>query len=110
MGQRKRRRRASSAASSSANTLAVNGRGSSLQPSLDEPNDKKSKFNKRYKTATTSKEDVLRMLSYHPLPVRLIRETEKQMKSWTSAVYNHFEPPSIIEENDEVTYIFVCKK
>jgi hypothetical protein len=40
----------------------------------------------------------------------LIISTEKQMKTWSSAVYTHFKAPTIIEENGEVTYVFVCKK
>jgi hypothetical protein len=67
MGQHKQWRWASSVASSSTDILAAGSRGSSPQPSLDEPNDKKSKFDKRYKNATTSNEDVLRMLLYLPL-------------------------------------------
>ncbi|KIM75183.1 hypothetical protein PILCRDRAFT_47678, partial [Piloderma croceum F 1598] len=33
-----------------------------------------------------------------------------QLKSWTSAVYSHFKPPSITQEDGKVTYTFVCKK
>jgi hypothetical protein len=61
MGQRKRQRRASSTASSLAGITGLGSTASSPQPSIDEPSDKKSKFEKRYKTATSSNEDVLRM-------------------------------------------------
>ena len=110
MSQRKRRRRASSVASSSAGITGVGSTASSSQPSVDEPSDKKSKFEKRYKTATSSKEDVLRMSWHHLITMTLTRKIEKQMKSWTSSVYAHFSPPSIMEEDGEVTYDFVCKK
>jgi hypothetical protein len=59
---RKRGRRASSAASSSPGITATRSAASSPQPSIDEPTDKKSKFEKRYKTATKSNEDVLGIL------------------------------------------------
>ena len=35
--------------------------------------------------------------------------TEKQMESWTLAVYSHYKlPPTIIEVNSEVKYQFIC--
>jgi hypothetical protein len=34
---------------------------------------------------------------------------QMQMKSWTSKVYDHYKRPTILEEDGEVTYIFVCK-
>lgn len=60
--------------------------------------------------ATSSKEDVLCMPGHHLVTMILTRKIEKQMKSWTSSVYAHFSLPSIIEEDGEVTYVFVCKK
>lgn len=70
MGQHKWWWQASSVALSSADILAASSWGSSPQPSLEEPNDKKSKFDKWYKTTTTSNEDVLCMLSYLPLLIQ----------------------------------------
>ncbi|KIM72665.1 hypothetical protein PILCRDRAFT_15923 [Piloderma croceum F 1598] len=97
---RKQGRRASSAASaasSSPDITATGSTASSPPPNTSltgtEPTDKKSRFEQRFKTATTSNEDVL----------------QKQLKSWTSAIYRHFQPPSITQEDGEVTYMFVCK-
>src|ERR1700683_1980282 len=66
---RKRGRRASSAASatsSSPDITATGSTASSPPPNTSltgtEPTDKKSRFEKRFKTATTSNEDVLRKL------------------------------------------------
>jgi len=58
MGQRKRYRRASSAVSSVDLTGALSP-ASSPPPTVDDPCSKKSKFEKRFNTATTSNEDVL---------------------------------------------------
>lgn len=38
------------------------------------------------------------------------QKSRKQIKSWTSFVYAHFCPPSIVEEDGKVTYVFVCKR
>jgi hypothetical protein len=61
MHKRKQWQHVSSAASSSAGITGVGSTASSPQPSVDEPTDKKSKFEKWYKTVISSNEDVLSM-------------------------------------------------
>ena len=107
MGQCKQWQCASSAASSSAGITGVGSTASSPQPSVDEPTDKKSKFEKRYKTAISLNEDVICMYWCYLITTSLTRNLEKQMKLWTS---QHFNVPSIMEEDGEVTYTFICKK
>jgi hypothetical protein len=112
MAQRKRYRRASSAVSS------VDLTGTSLASSpppaaqaADDPCSKKAKFEKRFDTANNSNEDILRKsLSVYLFMTTLTGKTEKQLDSWSSKFYSHYHRPSIVEENGEVTYVFVCKK
>ncbi|KAI0000332.1 hypothetical protein BJV77DRAFT_1147171 [Russula vinacea] len=102
MGQQKRYRHTSSAASS-ADLANLHSSASSPLPTsspppfspprpVNDPCSKKAKFKRQFKTAMSSNE-----------------KAEKQMKLWTSSVYAHFCPPSIVEEDGKVTYVFVCK-
>ena len=73
---------------------------------------KKSKFEKRFDANTTSDEDILS--KWKPLMslqiVHIEHSEAKQMKSWMSNVYQHFNQPVIIREDDDVIYRFICKK
>jgi hypothetical protein len=32
------------------------------------------------------------------------------MRTWSSAVYDHFKPPEIVRDGADVKYVFVCKR
>ncbi|GJF00545.1 hypothetical protein PsYK624_168380 [Phanerochaete sordida] len=63
----------------------------STQAKSDE--DKKARFEKKYKTSTRTNEKVL----------------ELQQAAWRSTTYDHFEPPRIVIVDGEVKYVFDCK-
>ena len=72
---------------------------------------KKVKFDRCFDTATKSMEEVLGMhLSQTKLLYFLPRLSEKQKKSWTSTVYNHYWSPEILVVDNVVKYVFVCKR
>ncbi|KAJ3549237.1 hypothetical protein NM688_g5201 [Phlebia brevispora] len=62
---------------------------------LDNRATKKASFERRYRTAERSNKDIL----------------QDQRNSWTSKVYDHFQPPNIIvdDRSGEVKYQFICK-
>ena len=114
MPPRKQGRHISPVGSSEWDITAAGSVSSSLVPTGAKPT-KKSKFDKQFKTATTSDADVLSMFSYCIHNLTLTIGPEKQSKSWTSSVYTHvythFKLPSISTDDDsEVTYVFVCKR
>jgi len=68
------------------------------------------------KSITTRKKTptVMYWVSYKTfllLTANLSGVAAKQMKTWTSVVYEHFKlPPTIERKGEEVRYVFVCKK
>ena len=114
LGQRKRYRRESSAGSSTEGARVHPSRSSppvsSPPPPGIDPCSKKAKFERQFKTATSSNEDVSVSPDIICMLQALTKKTGKQMKSWTSSVYAHFRPPSIVDEDGKVTYVFVCKR
>ena len=68
------------------------------------------------KSVTTRKKTptVMYWVSYKTfllLTANLSGVAAKQMKTWTSVVYEHFKlPPTIERKGEEVRYVFVCKK
>lgn len=75
----------------------------------------REKFDRRYKTATNSNEEVRGVLaSQHAnqlLMLVVFPYPDLQVKAWNSDVYQHFVmPPDITLEKGEVRYVFACKK
>jgi hypothetical protein len=73
--------------------------------------ERRSKFDKRYKTATSTDDEVLSSSFYLSMTLcfsEYIIE-ENQMDQWSSDVYKHFKmPPAITVKNGIVTYVFTC--
>jgi hypothetical protein len=101
----KRQRTARTTSRSSVQTSPVQSRSPSPQPT-----DKKSRFEKRFDTANTSDVDVLGMY-YRPIANFLLTDLiEKQRRTWTSSVYDHFDAPQIFRDGTSVRYVFICKR
>jgi hypothetical protein len=105
-----RNRKRARATQSSAHTSPTTSPLPSRSPS-PVPTNKKSRFEKRYNMANTSDNDVLGMstiiLSYS-LVTHVYKA--KQKASWTSDVYDHYQPPCVVHDGDNVRYVFLCKK
>ncbi|GJE85026.1 hAT transposon family protein [Phanerochaete sordida] len=65
---------------------------SASKPAEDDAR-KKARFEKKYKISEYTDKEIL----------------VKQMASWRSSVYDHFEPPEIIVVDGEIKYKFICK-
>jgi hypothetical protein len=77
----------------------------------DDSDDKHSKFDERFQTATSTDEDVLSTSIFCDSSVLNLDRlsTERQMATWTSQVYQHFKmPPTIAVKNGKVIYVYTC--
>ncbi len=86
---------------STTGTLAVEDRNDGRRP----------KFDEHFKTATLTEEEVLCMFPLFPMCFIFFSDyhKEKQIATWTSAVYAHFRmPPTISFKKGIVTYIYTC--
>jgi hypothetical protein len=107
MARRKRTRAAS--LSSAPEDIAATSTASS--PAPEQPLTKKQKFEERYKTDETSDVDVLSEQRDYAHRLNTDATLDKQMKTWSSIVYEHFRsPPEIKKDGGNVRYVFVCKK
>jgi len=74
--------------------------------------ERRGKFDKRYKTATSTDDEVLSSSFYLSMAPFFFSEyiiEENQMDQWSSDVYKHFKmPPAITVKDGIVTYVFTC--